>query len=181
MDWYSSIFELIDMRSFSNLWYWIALAVVWSTASHWVLGVPYDVVLRAYRQGGQAEVDFHDILRVNINRILYIAHVSGLWVMALTCFTLTALVILGFWYWVEFAQAVFLLALPLSLVGLLSIATAQRIADDVAGFDTPTLFRRLRRHRLWTQIIGMVSIFITSIWGMYQNLDTGVLGAFLTG
>ena len=47
LDWYQSIFELIDMRSFSNLWYWIALAVMWSTASHWVLGVPWDMVIRA--------------------------------------------------------------------------------------------------------------------------------------
>ncbi len=32
MDWYATVFELIDMRSFSNLWYWIALAVVWYAA-----------------------------------------------------------------------------------------------------------------------------------------------------
>ncbi|MEC7258626.1 MAG: component of SufBCD complex, partial [Pseudomonadota bacterium] len=51
MDWYSSIFELIDMRSFSNLWFWIALAVTWSTTSHWVLGVPFDMVNRARRNG----------------------------------------------------------------------------------------------------------------------------------
>ncbi|MCE8470526.1 component of SufBCD complex, partial [Rhodovulum sulfidophilum] len=27
MDLYGKLFELIDMRSFSNLWYWIALAL----------------------------------------------------------------------------------------------------------------------------------------------------------
>jgi hypothetical protein len=69
---HETIFELIDMRSFSNLWFWIALAVVWSTASHWVLGVPYDMVLRARRVDGLAEVDLEDMVRININRILYI-------------------------------------------------------------------------------------------------------------
>ena len=69
MDWLQIIFEVIDMRSFSNLWYWIALAVVWSTTSHWVLGVPYDMILRARRKGGQAMTDLEDIVRVNVNRL----------------------------------------------------------------------------------------------------------------
>ena len=54
MDWYQTIFELIDMRSFSNLWYWIVLAVLWSSVSHWVLGVPFDMVQRAKRHGGKS-------------------------------------------------------------------------------------------------------------------------------
>ena len=37
MAWYQTVLELIDMRSFSSLWYWIGLAVLWSSASHWVL------------------------------------------------------------------------------------------------------------------------------------------------
>ncbi len=96
LDWYQTVFELIDMRSFSNLWFWIALAVMWSTASHWVIGVPYDLVLRARRQGGQAETDLEDLVRVNVNRLLYVARVSGLWLLGFGCFFLTALAITGF-------------------------------------------------------------------------------------
>jgi hypothetical protein len=65
LDWYENVFELIDMRSFSNLWYWIALAVVWSTASHWVLGVPFDLITRARRKGGVVEQDLKTLLRIN--------------------------------------------------------------------------------------------------------------------
>lgn len=75
------IFELIDMRSFSNLWYWIILAVAWSSASHWVLGVPYDMVHRARRMGGQAQEDLEAMVRINCNRILYIGNLSGLWLI----------------------------------------------------------------------------------------------------
>ena len=32
------------------------------------------------------------------------------------------------------------------------------------------LFRRLIRHRFWTQVIGMLSIFVTAMYGMYHNL-----------
>ncbi|MEP3053977.1 MAG: component of SufBCD complex, partial [Ascidiaceihabitans sp.] len=79
MDLSETLLEIIDMRSFSNLWFWIALAVMWSTASLWVLGVPNDMIVRARRSAGQAEVDLEDLVRINCNRLLYIAQVSGLW------------------------------------------------------------------------------------------------------
>ena len=174
MDWYTSILELIDLRSFSNLWYWIALAVVWSSASHWVLGVPFDMVQRARRAGGQSETDLADITRVNVNRMLYIVRVSGLWILGFVCFALSALATLGFWYEVEFAQAVFLLGFPMSLVGLLNLSTARLIESE--GSSGELLHKRLSRLRIYTQMIGMMAIFVTSLWGMYQNLAIGVLG-----
>ena len=103
MDWTRLIFDLIDLRSFSNLWYWIALAVAWSSASHWVLGIPYDMVLRARRMGGQAEQDLTDIARVNISRILYIAEEAGVILVALLAFALSSLILSGFIYGFEFS------------------------------------------------------------------------------
>lgn len=174
LDLKDALFELIDMRSFSNLWFWIALAVMWSTASHWILGVPYDLVLRARRSGGDAVVDMEDLVRINVARILDIARMSGLWLAGLTCFMLTALGLLGFVYGVEFAQAVFLLLLPMTLVGLLSLNTARLIHDT--GASGEVLYKRLFRHRIFVQFIGMISIFITAMWGMYTNLALGPFG-----
>lgn len=174
MDLYGTVLEVIDLRSFSNLWYWIGLAVIWSTVSHWVLGVPYDMVVRARRVGGQAEQDLEDLVRININRMLYIGRVAGLWLLAIACALNSALFVLGFWYRIEFAQAVFLFVFPLSVVGLMSLSTARLIADE--GTTGELLRKRLFRHRLYTQIIGMVSVFITAMWGMYQNLAVGPLG-----
>jgi len=174
VQWYDSVFELIDMRSFSNLWFWIALAVVWSSASHWVLGVPFDMVTRARRHGGEAVADVEDLVRVNINRMIYIARVSGLWLMGFTTFSLTMLAVLGFVYGIEFCQAVFLISLPMSFVGLMRINAARRIAaEDCRG---EALLRRLGRHRLATQIVGMIAIFVTAMWGMWQNMTTPALG-----
>lgn len=174
MDLYSSLFELIDMRSFSNLWFWISLAVVWSTASHWVLGVPFDMVQRARRTGGQTEQDLEDLVRINSNRLLYIARVSGLWILGLVCFMLTMLALTGFIYGLEIAQAVFLLSFPMSLVGLLSLSTARLIQQEEATGEL--LRKRLTRHRLHIQITGVISIFFTALWGMYQNMSIGALG-----
>ncbi|KUF11585.1 hypothetical protein [Pseudoponticoccus marisrubri] len=173
MDWYSTVFEVIDMRSFSNLWFWIVLAVVWSSASHWVLGVPFDMVARARRQGGQAAQDLEDLVRINTNRMLFIVDEAGLWLAALGSAFLTGLALLGFVYGIELAQAVFLLAFPMTGVGLLSIASARRIQSGEGQGEA--LHRRLRLHRMLTQFIGMLSIFVTALWGMYQNLSIHVL------
>ncbi len=173
MDWYQLIFELIDMRSFSNLWYWIALAVLWSSTSHFVLGVPFDMAVRAQRHGGEAERDFEDMVRLSVNRILYIARVGGVWLSIFVPFVLAGLATLGFWYDIEFAQAVFLLGAPLVIVGVITVSAARRIERD-----RPTgkaLRRLLVRTRFWVQLVGMVSIFVTAMWGMYQNILIGGL------
>ena len=171
MNWTNTLFEVIDMRSFSNLWFWIALAVVWSSVRHWVLGVPFDMIQKARKQGGQAEVDLYDMVRINVNRLLYIGQVSGLVLLTFLSFFLTFMALMAFWYGVEFAQAVFLLAFPMTLVGALSLSTAKIIARDQP--EGEALYARLSRHRVFTQFIGMISIFITAMWGMYQNLAVG--------
>ncbi len=173
MNWTTLILDLIDLRSFSNLWYWIALAVTWSSASHWVLGIPFDMVLRARRAGGQAAADLEDIARINVTRILYITREAGVILVAMLAFALTTLALLGFFYDVEFCQAVFLIVAPLSVVGLVSIETARRIAGD--GERGEALHRRLALHRVTVQIIGVVSIFVTAFWGMLQNFNISVL------
>lgn len=174
MLWYDSMREVIDLRSFSNLWFWIALAVVWSSASHWVLGVPYDLVLRARRKGGQAEDDVADLVRINANRLMYISNIAGMWLVGSSVFLLAMMGALGFWYGMQFFQAVFLIAFPLSIVGLLSVRQVRMIkAQSIAGAD---LYRRLARHRIVIQIIGLISIFLTAMWGMWQNLTASVLG-----
>lgn len=161
------------MRSFSNLWFWIALAVLWSTSSHWVIGVPFDMIVRARKNGGQDEVDLEDIVRVNVNRLLLIGRVSGLWILAVGSFLLSGLALLGFVYKVEIAQALFLLGLPMSVLGMLSLSTASLIAaQQLRGEE---LRARMMRHRLYTQLLGVVSIFVTAMWGMYQNVTVGVL------
>ncbi|MCM2562234.1 component of SufBCD complex [Lutimaribacter sp. EGI FJ00015] len=160
------------MRSFSSVWYWIALAVLWSTASHWVLGIPFDMVSRAASRGGQAQTDLEDMTRVMTNRLLSISRISGLWLLGLACFFLTSLALIGFLYEVQMAQAVFLMVFPMSLVGLLSLNTARRIQNRQASGEE--LRKVLWRHRVMVQVVGMIAIFVTAMWGMYQNLKAGM-------
>ena len=162
------------MRSFSNLWYWIGLAVIWSTVSHWVLGVPFDMIQRARRYGDQADRDFEDMVRINVNRLALINRISGSLLVVFGSGALSALALLGFAYRIEFAQALFLLAFPLSIVGALSFKAAHSIRDsDLSGED---LKKRLIRHRFWCQMVGVLALVTTAFWGMYQNLSVYGLG-----
>ncbi|WP_179379165.1 component of SufBCD complex [Jannaschia marina] len=163
--------EAIDMRSFSNLWFWIVLAVLWSTTSHWVIGVPFDMVRRAARGHEPSLHDMHVLANIQARRLLYIADATGLITTAFTFFLVTVLALLGFLYEVEFAQAILLLVLPMSIVGWITL----RAARQVDGLDAPDLGNLLFRTRRWIQMVGIVSIFVTSMWGMWVNLNSSVL------
>jgi hypothetical protein len=173
VDVIDTVFEVIDMRSFSNLWYWIALAVLWSSTSHWVLGVPHDLIQRARREGGQAQQDVEDLVRINAGRLLHVVDHGALVVTALVSFWLSGLAVLAFVYDIEFAAAVFLLLAPLTLVVWLSVRVCRRI---VAGENTGSaLHRRLIVHRRWTQSVGMAAIFITAMYGTWKNINVSIL------
>ena len=73
----------------------------------------------------------------------------------------------------EFCQALFLLLFPFTLVSLISQRTARIIIERAPV--RMELARHLRRQRLITQIIGMISIFITAFWGVFKAMETGVL------
>ncbi|WP_337250652.1 component of SufBCD complex [Fuscovulum ytuae] len=174
VDWYRTIFEVIDMRSFSNLWFWIGLAVMWSTVSHFVVGVPHDLIRRAEREGGTALADAEALAQIYTRRILFIARQGGIFLVTFACFVNAGLVTLAVFYQMEFAQAVLCLFIPLQIVSLMTLRVCRIIETD--GLEGLRLMSRLRRHRVLVQVIGMFSLFFTSMFGMYQNLTLGVFG-----
>jgi hypothetical protein len=165
--------EVIDLRSFSNLWYWIALAVLWSSISHWVLGVPHDMIHRARREGGQALADVEDLVRININRLLNVVDSGALLFVGLLGFWLSTLGVLAFYYGVEFAQALFLLLGPVAIVLWLSVIESRRIAAGANRGEA--LLRRLVVHRRVIQVIGMISISVTALYGTWLNISMSIL------
>jgi hypothetical protein len=172
VDFLDLVTEVIDLRSFSNLWYWIVLAILWSSLSHWTLGVPYHIVARARRGDAQADHDMVALARINAERILAQNAQFAPVMLGLATFIATALAVTGWAYGVEFAQAVFLLLFPALLVGGLSILTARKLREE----DYADVARRLRIHRTYVQMMGVVFIFITAFWGMYTNIAVGPLG-----
>lgn len=174
MGWYETLTELIDLRSFSSIWYWIVVAILWSTASHFFMGIPFDMVQRARRagEGTQAMADLEALVQVNRNRVLYIMDVAGVGLVGFVAFVLSILAALGFWYGVEFAQAVFLILAPMTVVGLRAVSFARGLRDGLP--EGAELCRQIRMQRLLTQFIGFLAIMVTALWGMWQNMHAVV-------
>ncbi len=165
--------DVIDLRSFSNLWYWIVLAVMWSALSHWVMGVPYHMLREARRTGGQVAHDVETLAWIRSRRLLHLARHRAVALFFGAGFMIGLLVLLAFYYRIEFAQALFFLALPMLGVGWLSLRTALKIEEGEHAGEA--LHRRLAIHRRQIQALGMVSIAVTSMFGMYQNFNASIL------
>lgn len=173
MDVFGIASEVIDMRSFSNLWFWIALAVLWSSASHWVMGVPHDMIYRARRLGGEAERDVQDLARIYATRILDVIDSALPVVIGFACFWFTVLGALALFYDVEFAQALFLMLAPMTLVIWHSVRTARKVI--AAPGEAQALFQSLLWHRRVTQLVGMLAVTVTAFFGMWHNFHAAVL------
>jgi hypothetical protein len=162
------LLDFLSLRTFSSVWYWIAVAVVWASVSQRPMGVPYDLVWRA-RRGGDAEAALGAVARVLARRLAGGMDTGGAVVVAVVSSVLSMLALLAFFYGLEFAQGLLLILLPLALVAVLNVRTARRID----GGEDPV--RHLRRLRVGTQAVGIVALFLTAFWGMYVNLFASVL------
>ncbi|MFN3662462.1 hypothetical protein [Yoonia sp.] len=163
------IFSQIDFRTFSNIWYWLAVAVTWASVSHWIIGVPFDMIYGARRHGGQAMLDLDQITAINVRRLMTIAGTPGLIFVGLVAFFITMAGMLGFYYGLELAQGLFLLAFPLVIVGALTWRACQRLS--AAPLTGEALVKALSNLRFWIQVIAMTAIFVTAVYGMYANLS----------
>lgn len=169
-----SLFSTIDFRSFSNLWFWLVLAVAWSNLSHFVMGVPFDMVTRARRKGGQVLEDLNTLAQIQARRRIGIMHQAGAGILGFWMTVLTMLAVLGFWYGYELSQALFLLLAPMTLAGWLGLRLAARVAEG--GLVDSDLIRAIFWTRLLIQSIGLLAILVTTMWGMWHNLTNGLVG-----
>jgi hypothetical protein len=160
---------LIDFRTFSNIWYWLAVMVTWAVATHWVIGVPFDMVVRARRQGGQAAQDLDILVAINLRRLLTLSGTPAVILVGIGAFVVTAAAMLGFVYGLELAQGLFCLVFPLVFVAVLTWRSCQRLAlDQQTG---PALIRALVRLRFWIQLIAITALFCTALLGIYVMLS----------
>ena len=169
---HQTLFQIISLNTFSNIWYWFVVGITWAIASYWIMGVPFDMVLRARRQEIAAEQDLDQWVRISARRIQHLTTVGGVALMGLVSFALSANAMIAFYYGSEIAKGVFFLAFPMAIVGIFNIRLAQRfVADQPQGV---ALAHTLLRWRFFVQILGMVSVFISAMYGMYFNLSLPV-------
>ena len=167
MSLYKLMVEFIDLRSFSNLWYWIALFAVWVRAVRFGLGVPYDMVSTARRDGGQTLHDVEVIVRITTTRLLAFSRGLGLWLVGLVSFAGTVLALMGFVYRSGFAQAVFFLFVSLCGLGYLALRAALRV--EAGEGQGEALLALLTNHRRSVQFLAFLAVGATTLFGAYAN------------
>lgn len=172
MPWNDILFYAVDLSTFSSIWYWLAVAVTWATVSHWILGVPFDMILNSSRYGAQATADLERAVDINARRLTSIMDLAGIWVVGFLAFVLAGLGAMGFIYMFEFAQGIFLLMFPLVFVWMINLRAARQFQQEMP--EGKLLSRRLFRMRVWIQCVAVVSIFVTAVYGMYFNTSVPV-------
>ena len=168
MDWTETITRVIALDTFSNIWFWAAVVVSWAVACHWLIGVPFDMLLRARRGGEQEMADLETMVDINVRRIIWFQQITGAGAAAVSAFFLAGTGLLAIWYRYEPAIGVFILGLPLLAVLLVNLQLAMSLHQrPLQGRD---LLARLFRARLWTQVLAAVSLFFTAVFGMAYNI-----------
>jgi len=169
VDWTETIARVIHLDTFSSIWYWMTVIVSWAVASHWLIGVPFDLLFRARKCEPQEIADLEVIVDVNVRRFTGLTDSAGPLLLGFITFVLVGLGMSGFYYGSEMGQGLFILGAPLTIVIIQNAKVAHELrASPLAG---PALVSRLFRMRVWSQIIGMIAIFFTAMYGMWFNLD----------
>ncbi|MCA8878437.1 MAG: component of SufBCD complex [Rhodobacteraceae bacterium] len=164
----TTIFQFIDLRSFSDVWYWLMLGVVWTRVMHAPMGVPAELIHRARRGSPEAADDLARLTAIRVRHERDVARALGAWRVAFWSCALTACGLAAYLYFVEFAQAVFLLLAPYALVRLLVARTAARM--DAAMPSDDALVRAHLRLRRQVQVVVLPAVFLSAVWGMGYNL-----------
>lgn len=167
------MFQVLDMRAFSSLWYWLLLGLVWTRVMQAPLGVPVEMLRAARRGPGQARSDALALARIEARHRMGALRALGAWRVAGWYCLLSALAVLAIGHAMEAAQATLLIAAPIGVVRWLGARAAARVAEGDA--DEEARLAALARLRWQVQAVGLVSVFLSAVFGMVHNLVSGVL------
>lgn len=184
MPQFNGVIGLLDSRSFVTVWYWLVLVGMWSATGRSVLGVPAEVLgraraeIRAGRSDSLAVIALLDWLSLVLPRWRMGAR-EGAVFLGVTSFGLTSLFIMGFLFWLEMAQALFLLLFPFWLLFWMRHALARRLIPLIeeaqegrAGLEATAAeaARRMVRHRTWVLVLSMLAVAVAALWGTLWSL-----------
>ncbi|QBX35264.1 hypothetical protein E4191_11585 [Paracoccus liaowanqingii] len=179
MPQFDSLIGLLDSRSFTTIWYWLALIGMWSAAGRTVLGVPSEVLARARSAQGEGEgqgpavITLLDWLSLVLPR-WRLGPREGAVFLGVTSFLMTSLIVLGFVFWLELAQALVLLLVPFWMLFWMRVRLARRLFPLIAAAQdggAPVaeaalgVSRAMTWHRRWVTVLSMVSVALAALWG----------------
>ena len=171
MDWTNVILRVIELDTFDNIWFWMAVVVAWAVACHWMIGVPFDLLVRARRGEEEAQTDLEALVAINLRRFSWFYRYAGAGFVGLAAFFLAGTALLAVVYRFEFAIGLLVLGGPLMGVALMNLRLALSLI--AAPLEGRALVSRLLRVRVWTQVAAAFSLFVTAVYGMAFNIAAG--------
>ena len=181
---FDSLIGVLASRSFSTIWFWLALIGMWSAAGRNVLGVPVEVLARARaalrRDTAEAPeaIALMDWLSLTLPR-WRLGPREGAVFLGVTSFGLTSLAVLGFGFGLELAQALTLVGVPFWLLFWLRVRLARRLAPILADAQQGVMplpdavagtVRHMVRHRILHMVLSVAAVLVTLLWGMLWML-----------
>lgn len=166
--------EAISLRSFSTLWYWIALAAFWLRALGHVMGLPYGMVNAARRRGGADVALLERAAQVQAQRRVDIWARGQVGIVAAHAFAFGMLAYLGFVHGVELALALFFFHAPLMALQTLNLRMARQVLGEKGQGDA--LLSLMFYFNIYTQFIAMAFILATVFTAFVYMAASGFLG-----
>jgi len=161
--------ELMNFDSFWSFWFWILHVVTWSMASHFTMGVPYDLVIQANREeaeDGPYQHAAEAMINAQIFRFTAMWRRHALLLTGFSAFLISMLATLGTLGRLEFARALLTILGPLTLLYVLTIRKALKM-ERWALTGAP-LRRAIWRQRFVNQLVGLLAIIMAVILAIYQ-------------
>ncbi|MGR3200164.1 MAG: hypothetical protein ACU0DM_15695, partial [Paracoccus sp. (in: a-proteobacteria)] len=152
---------------------------MWSVTGRSVLGVPTEVVSRAHRaqKAGEAEhasvITLLDWLSLVLPR-WQLGPREGVVFLGVTSFLMSSMIVLGFVFWLELAQALVLLLFPFWLLFWMRTRLARRLMLVIEGAQDDRLslaeagaecVRRMTWHRTLVTALSIAAVAVTVLWG----------------
>ena len=161
---------MFDTTTFLSVWYWTLLAVFWAMATHFPHGVPFDLLRRAQRHGGEDLAIFDRLARRLLDRIEEGARRSGALGMAGGGFVLAGLSTAAVLGRAEWAQGLLAIVGPAAWMLFMSIREAIALRADLIeaaarpeGGPSPERLLEFYFRRRWAnQFIGTVSLALAA-------------------
>lgn len=161
--------DLMNFSSFWTLWFWIAHVIAWSMASHFTLGVPFDIVQEADREAGEDGPWVHAaeaMIHAQAFRFASYGRRFGPLMTGVSAFIISVCITLSILADLELARALLTFFVPLTLVYIVTMRFARRVEAD--GLTGAALRKKLRMQRLVNQLIGLLAIAMAVMFAIYQ-------------
>lgn len=162
------LIRIISFQTFSSIWYWLAICVIWVMVCYRTIGVPLDMIHRARRHGGQAAADLEAAIAINLRRLNMFSQLERVVYVSVAAFVVSAIVVSAVYYDLEFAKGLIIIVFSLLISFSVNIYGAMRLATQPRHGSS--LVTYLLNIRLLLQFIGATTVFVTFVFGMKFNL-----------